>query len=78
MYASCLSTKAMRKLSRQVDSPEAQTSWLNTLGLHTADGTLASRSTRGTRARGSSRSRPGEAGPSTFRSPSAGASPACR
>lgn len=31
---------SMRKLPRQVDSPEVEASWLNTLGLNTAGGTL--------------------------------------
>ena len=33
-------TQNWRKLPRQVDSPEVETSWLNTLGLNTAGGTL--------------------------------------
>ena len=32
--------RPIRKLPRQVDSPEVETSWLNTLGLNTAGGTL--------------------------------------
>lgn len=34
------SSKYFRKLPCQVDSPEVETSWLNTLGLNTAGGTL--------------------------------------
>jgi hypothetical protein len=34
------SDRSVRKLPRQVDSPELETSWLNTLGLKTAGGTL--------------------------------------
>jgi DNA invertase Pin-like site-specific DNA recombinase len=33
-------SQSRRKLPRQVDSPELETSWLNTLGLKTAGGTL--------------------------------------
>lgn len=35
-----VSVALMRKLPRQVDSPEVETSWLNTLALNTAGGTL--------------------------------------
>lgn len=34
--------KRVRKLPRQVDKSEVETSWLNTLGLNTAGGTLPS------------------------------------
>lgn len=39
-YGVSLLRRSTRKLPRQVDSPELETSWLNTLGLNTAGGTL--------------------------------------